>query len=170
MKKQRTGPLGLWGTQAEDRTPQSTGDSIRGHRGLLNLQGDPSRAQASGSWAACQAWCSIPPLAQLLPLQLSDHTLLMTGCGHTRLVNHLPGLRTLRYQRSPATTAVISEGPADSTWRRSLGLWPPLGLTACRQPSASAGSKPQSLLGPLGPHIHLPCQEWLGSLETSCQF
>ena len=118
--KQRTGP------------PQSTGDSIRG-QGSVNLQGTQAEHRPLGPGAACQAWYSIPPLLlSYCPYSWVTTPCLWRGCGHTRLFNHLPGSRTLRYYRSPATLQLSSLHPADLTWGRSLGPWLPPGTLLCR--------------------------------------
>ena len=74
MKKQRTGPPQSAGIQAEDRTPQSVGNSSRG-QDPLSLQGTLSEVrapsicrgpkQSTGLWVQglhARSRCSIPPL------------------------------------------------------------------------------------------------------------
>lgn len=150
MKKQRTGTLNLWGTQAEDRTPLSLQGTLSEVRAPQSA-GDPSRAQASGSWGCMPGLVlhSTPSCSATAPTAEWPAPCLWRGCGHTRLVNHLPGFRTLEIlEKSSHTTAVISKAPADSTWRRSLG---PLATPWDLQPAGNPQplqAKASALLGP----------------------
>ena len=95
-------PLSLQGTRAEDRTPQSVGNSSRG-QDSLSLQGTLSEVMAPsicrGPKQSTGFW--VLGLRQLLPLQLSEHTLLMMWLWAYKvchmLFNHSPGFGTPRY-------------------------------------------------------------------------
>ena len=137
--------------------PQPTGDSIRGH-GPLNLQGTQAEHRPLGPGAACQAWGPIPPLwLNYCPYSWVTTRCLWCGCGHTRSVtcfSTIPLASGLRDTRdaltSSHTTALISASSWPHLEEVSGPLATPWYFIACRQPPASAGSKPQpsECLGP----------------------
>ena len=124
MNNQRTGPPQSVGMRAGQHTsicgelkqrtghPLSTGDSIRG-QGPLNLQGTQAEHRPLGPGAACQAWCSIPPLwLSYCPCSWVTTPCLWPGCGHTRCVTCFSTICLARdseiLEKSSHTTAVIS--------------------------------------------------------------
>lgn len=149
--------------EAEDRTPQSVGNSSRG-QDPLSLQGTLSEVrapsicrgpkQSTGLWvlglharpgAPFHPSCSATAPTAEWPHLAYDVVVGIQGLSTIYLASGLWDTREVQPHYSCHLCVQLT--PLGG------GLWAsghPLGLTACRQPSASAGSKPQPS-GSLGP-------------------